>query len=169
MFSFDDQPFSSLPYGPYLSALSLCVSLRARLQFLQRSLGGKEDVALLHAATVESLFEEEEALLNLHMNVIQENAELLTEEGRLLQGIQVRRASTQTNKTNRQRFGPMSNFLRVAGACDTCARDTCAGRRCGGLRHRCLRGSPAGDPRPQGHAGYRAAGAPRMLSPPACA
>ena len=38
--------------------------------------------------TVESLFEEEEALLNLHMNVIQENAELLTEEGRLLQQIQ---------------------------------------------------------------------------------
>jgi hypothetical protein len=38
--------------------------------------------------TVQSLFEEEEALLNLHMNVIQENAELLTEEGRLLQQIQ---------------------------------------------------------------------------------
>lgn len=39
--------------------------------------------------TVEHLFEEEEALLNLHMNVIQENAELLTEEGRLLQQMQV--------------------------------------------------------------------------------
>mmetsp|Transcript_20826 Transcript_20826/g.28312 ORF Transcript_20826/g.28312 Transcript_20826/m.28312 type:complete len:642 (-) Transcript_20826:506-2431(-) len=38
--------------------------------------------------TVDRLFEEEEQLLNLHMNVIQENAELLTEEGRLLQGIQ---------------------------------------------------------------------------------
>lgn len=38
--------------------------------------------------TIESLFEEEEELLNLHMNVIQENAELLTEEGRLLQQIQ---------------------------------------------------------------------------------
>ena len=38
--------------------------------------------------TVEGLFQEEEALLNLHMNVIQENAELLTEEGRLLQQIQ---------------------------------------------------------------------------------
>eukprot|EP00903_Cladosiphon_okamuranus_P015554 g14359.t1 len=38
--------------------------------------------------TVQSLFEEEEALLNLHMNIIQENAELLTEEGRLLQQIQ---------------------------------------------------------------------------------
>lgn len=34
------------------------------------------------------IFEEEEALLNLHMNIIQENAELLTEEGRLLQQIQ---------------------------------------------------------------------------------
>lgn len=38
--------------------------------------------------TVESLFEEEEELLNLHMNVIQESAELLTEEGRLLQRVQ---------------------------------------------------------------------------------
>jgi kinesin family member 2/24 len=38
--------------------------------------------------TVQDLFEEEEELLNLHMNIIQENAELLTEEGRLLQQIQ---------------------------------------------------------------------------------
>lgn len=38
--------------------------------------------------TVEDLFEEEEELLNMHMNIIQENAELLTEEGRLLQAIQ---------------------------------------------------------------------------------
>lgn len=38
--------------------------------------------------TVSDLFEEEEDLLNLHMSVIQENAELLTEEGRLLQSIQ---------------------------------------------------------------------------------
>ena len=38
--------------------------------------------------TVENIFEEEEELLNLHMNIIQENAELLTEEGRLLQQIQ---------------------------------------------------------------------------------
>jgi len=38
--------------------------------------------------TVQDLFEEEEDLLNLHMSVIQENAELLTEEGRLLQQIQ---------------------------------------------------------------------------------
>jgi kinesin family protein 2/24 len=38
--------------------------------------------------TVQDLFEEEEDLLNAHMAVIQENAELLTEEGRLLQQIQ---------------------------------------------------------------------------------
>lgn len=38
--------------------------------------------------TVQDVFEEEETLLNLHMSVIQENAELLTEEGRLLQQIQ---------------------------------------------------------------------------------
>eukprot|EP01041_Mallomonas_annulata_P005439 gene5439-10911_t len=38
--------------------------------------------------TVQGLFDEEEALLNTHMSVIQENAELLTEEGRLLQRIQ---------------------------------------------------------------------------------
>ncbi len=38
--------------------------------------------------TVQDLFEEEEALLNLHMSIIQENAELLTEEGQLLQKIQ---------------------------------------------------------------------------------
>ncbi|KAK7230403.1 microtubule motor protein [Aureococcus anophagefferens] len=43
--------------------------------------------AALHR-TVDSLFEEEEALLNAHMNVIQENAELLTEEGRMLQQVQ---------------------------------------------------------------------------------
>eukprot|EP01084_Bolivina_argentea_P060308 110184_1 len=46
-----------------------------------------EEVVELHR-TVQSLFDEEEALLNLHMNVIQENAELLTEEGQLLQQIQ---------------------------------------------------------------------------------
>ena len=38
--------------------------------------------------TVQDLFEEEEDLLNMHMSVIQENAELLTEEGKLLQQIQ---------------------------------------------------------------------------------
>ncbi|CAM9648429.1 unnamed protein product [Ectocarpus sp. 8 AP-2014] len=48
---------------------------------------GEGGVVELHH-TVQSLFEEEEALLNLHMNIIQENAELLTEEGRLLQQIQ---------------------------------------------------------------------------------
>lgn len=46
-----------------------------------------EVVAQLHS-TVDSLFEEEEALLTAHMNVIQENAELLTEEGRMLQQVQ---------------------------------------------------------------------------------
>lgn len=38
--------------------------------------------------TIQSLFDEEEELLNLHMNNIQENAELLTEEGKLLQQLQ---------------------------------------------------------------------------------
>jgi len=46
-----------------------------------------DEVAQFHR-TVKSLFEEEEALLNLHMSIIQENAELLTEEGKLLQGVQ---------------------------------------------------------------------------------
>jgi kinesin family protein 2/24 len=41
-----------------------------------------------HQNTVEVLFEEEEQLLNMHMAVIQENAELLTDEGRLLQAMQ---------------------------------------------------------------------------------
>jgi hypothetical protein len=45
------------------------------------------DVDAFHQ-TVQDLFDEEEDLLNLHMGVIQENAELLTEEGRLLQQIQ---------------------------------------------------------------------------------
>lgn len=38
--------------------------------------------------TVRRLFEEEEELLNLHMKSIHENAELLTEEGALLQHVQ---------------------------------------------------------------------------------
>jgi len=46
-----------------------------------------EDLALLQR-TVQTLLDEEESLLNLHMSTIQENAELLTLEGRLLQGIQ---------------------------------------------------------------------------------
>jgi kinesin family protein 2/24 len=49
---------------------------------------GDEDAAVdAFHRTVQDLFEEEEDLLNLHMSVIQENAELLTEEGRLLQQI----------------------------------------------------------------------------------
>lgn len=61
-----------------------------RLCFVFRRRGPVEStqkVVEMHH-TVQSLFEEEEALLNLHMNIIQENAELLTEEGRLLQQIQ---------------------------------------------------------------------------------
>lgn len=46
-----------------------------------------DDLALLQR-TVQTLLDEEECLLNLHMSTIQENAELLTLEGRLLQGIQ---------------------------------------------------------------------------------
>ena len=38
--------------------------------------------------TVKELFEEEEKLLNIHMTSIHENAELLTEEGGLLQSVQ---------------------------------------------------------------------------------
>jgi len=45
------------------------------------------EIAQFHR-TVQTLFEEEESLLNFHMSVIQENAELLTEEGKLLQGVQ---------------------------------------------------------------------------------
>ena len=46
-----------------------------------------DNVMELHR-TVDSLFEEEEALLNAHMNLIQENAELLTEQGRMLSNVQ---------------------------------------------------------------------------------
>lgn len=38
--------------------------------------------------TVQAIFEQEEAVLNLHMSNIQENAELLTEEGKMLQAVQ---------------------------------------------------------------------------------
>lgn len=51
------------------------------------SVNDTDDVAQLHR-TVQTLFEEEEDLLNLHMSIIQENAELLTEEGQLLQSVQ---------------------------------------------------------------------------------
>ena len=47
-----------------------------------------DDEQEAHLRSVTSVYEEEEALLNLHMNVIQENAELLTEEGTLLQQVQ---------------------------------------------------------------------------------
>lgn len=48
---------------------------------------GGNNVKELHR-TVQNLYDEEENLLNMHMSVIQENAELLTEEGRLLQSVQ---------------------------------------------------------------------------------
>ena len=70
---------------------------------------GGADVAELHK-TVESLFEEEEALLNLHMNVIQENAELLTEEGRLLQNIQGDEVRLKTSPTDRPTDRPTDSF-----------------------------------------------------------
>jgi kinesin family protein 2/24 len=50
--------------------------------------GEDEEAVNAFHRTVQDLFEEEEDLLNSHMGVIQENAELLTEEGRLLQQIQ---------------------------------------------------------------------------------
>jgi kinesin family protein 2/24 len=59
--------------------------------YLDERVGGLSDMDQEDeefAQTVEDLFEAEEELLNLHMNVIQENAELLTEEGRLLQLMQ---------------------------------------------------------------------------------
>jgi len=46
-----------------------------------------EDEAELRR-TVQALFEQEEQLLNTHMNNIQINAELLTEEGKMLQSVQ---------------------------------------------------------------------------------
>ena len=56
-------------------------------EFYDSDANDAEDIAQLHR-TVQSLFEEEESLLNLHMSIIQENAELLTEEGKLLQTVQ---------------------------------------------------------------------------------
>lgn len=48
----------------------------------------EDEVVQAFHRTVQDLFDEEEDLLNLHMTVIQENAELLTDEGRLLQQMQ---------------------------------------------------------------------------------
>ncbi|GLD95081.1 hypothetical protein PINS_up003706 [Pythium insidiosum] len=45
------------------------------------------DLEALHGV-VQTLYEEQESLLNAHMTAIQESAELLTEEGALLAGIQ---------------------------------------------------------------------------------
>lgn len=49
---------------------------------------GRREAQEQHQRSVQEVYEEEEALLNLHMDVIQENAELLTEEGMLLQQVQ---------------------------------------------------------------------------------
>jgi kinesin family protein 2/24 len=48
----------------------------------------EEGVAAELHRTVQKIFEDEENLLNLHMSIIQENAELLTSEGKLLQQVQ---------------------------------------------------------------------------------
>eukprot|EP00521_Asterionellopsis_glacialis_P009471 CAMPEP_0195287496 /NCGR_PEP_ID=MMETSP0707-20130614/4530_1 /TAXON_ID=33640 /ORGANISM="Asterionellopsis glacialis, Strain CCMP134" /LENGTH=694 /DNA_ID=CAMNT_0040347251 /DNA_START=117 /DNA_END=2201 /DNA_ORIENTATION=- len=47
----------------------------------------EDDIAELRR-TMEALYDEEDKLLNLHMAVIQENAEFLTEEGQMLRSIQ---------------------------------------------------------------------------------
>lgn len=57
------------------------------IEYVAKGTPDPEEVALLHR-TVQSLFDEEETLLNLHMSSIQESAELLTEEGQLLQRVQ---------------------------------------------------------------------------------
>jgi hypothetical protein len=55
-----------------------------------------EDQAELRR-TVQALFELEESLLNQHMSNIQENAEMLTEEGKLLQMVQAGKGNATTN------------------------------------------------------------------------
>lgn len=84
----------------------------AEEEFFDDEYGQDADVEDVFHQTVQDIFDEEEVrvmrfhvlsfvsqnsspmhaqdLLNMHMSVIQENAELLTEEGRLLQQIQVR-------------------------------------------------------------------------------
>jgi kinesin family protein 2/24 len=62
-------------------------SLRQRDGEDTHAIQASDDLASLHEC-VASLFEEEENLLNGHMNAIQENAELLTEEGQLLARVQ---------------------------------------------------------------------------------
>ena len=77
------------PPAPPPAAAPRAADDLAALHDTLRAGGGDDppEVLQLHR-TVDSLFEEEEALLNAHMNVIQENAELLTEEGRMLQQVQ---------------------------------------------------------------------------------
>jgi kinesin family protein 2/24 len=59
----------------------------ADLEYVERSAHVDGDVAELHRA-VESVFDQLDALTETHMAVIQENAELLTEEGNMLQRVQ---------------------------------------------------------------------------------
>jgi hypothetical protein len=54
--------------------------------------------------TVQVLFEQEESLLNTHMNNIQENAELLTEEGKMLQLVQGEDATEEDIENYAQRL-----------------------------------------------------------------
>lgn len=55
----------------------------------------KDDEVSELRRTMEALYDEEENMLNLHMASIQENAELLTEEGQMLQNIQAEDASEE--------------------------------------------------------------------------
>jgi kinesin family protein 2/24 len=59
--------------------------LSDKSESLPSSSGGDEEEL---RRTVQALFEQEEAMLNLHMSNIQENAELLTVEGKMLQNVQ---------------------------------------------------------------------------------
>ena len=52
--------------------------------------------------TVQALFELEESLLNQHMSNIQENAEMLTKEGKLLQMVQAGTGNATTNTCTQQ-------------------------------------------------------------------
>jgi hypothetical protein len=76
-------------------------------EYLEGEQEQEEEDELLHSTLVQTLFDEEESLLNLHMNIIQENAELLTEEGRLLQQIQ-----GEDNDIDGKRRDEMNNTRR---------------------------------------------------------
>jgi len=61
--------------------------LRTKAQTSVSKIKGKSEMDKLQS-TLQAILDEEELLLNLHMSVIQENVELLTEEGQLLQSVQ---------------------------------------------------------------------------------